>query len=242
MSGVKKIDTDAAPPSGAPAKAPLKPGRHAAGQDPVKREQIIDGAKRVFMQLGFEAASMNDIAAEAGVSKGTLYVYFANKEDLFVQLIVRERGRTFAEVQDILDQSLPLPEALRRFGIQIATRLTSPEVIQAQRTVLGVADRMPGIAARFVHGDPESGFRTGASILKLYLDRQVESGVLKIEDTDLAARQFTDLAMAGLFRTCLFGNLDATPTPEQIIRTVEGAVEMFLVRYETAEIERRHTR
>ena len=47
-------------------------GRPAAGEDPVKREQILDGALCVFMQMGFDAASMNDITREAGVSKGTL--------------------------------------------------------------------------------------------------------------------------------------------------------------------------
>jgi hypothetical protein len=55
-------------------------GRTAAGQDPAKRDQILDGAKRCFLRLGFENASMNEITAEAGVSKGTIYVYFQNKE------------------------------------------------------------------------------------------------------------------------------------------------------------------
>ena len=54
-------------------------GRPAAGQDPVKRKQIIEGARRVFITVGFDAASMNDITREAGVSKGTIYVYFNNK-------------------------------------------------------------------------------------------------------------------------------------------------------------------
>jgi AcrR family transcriptional regulator len=57
----------------------IRRGRPAAGQDPAKRSQIIDGARRVFIEKGFEAASMNDITREAGVSKGTIYVYFANK-------------------------------------------------------------------------------------------------------------------------------------------------------------------
>ena len=48
------------------------------------------GASQVFLEKGFDAASMNDIARAAGVSKGTLYVYFANKEQLFVELISTE--------------------------------------------------------------------------------------------------------------------------------------------------------
>ena len=49
--------------------------RLAAGQDPIKRRQILEGAQLVFMRMGFDAASMNDITREAGVSKGTIYVY-----------------------------------------------------------------------------------------------------------------------------------------------------------------------
>ena len=60
--------------------------------DSAKRRQIIDGARRMFLAQGFDAASMNDIAREAGVSKGTLYVYFKSKEELF-EAIVEEQCR-----------------------------------------------------------------------------------------------------------------------------------------------------
>src|ERR1700716_3247105 len=52
-----------------------------------KRRQIIDGACRVFLERGFDAASMGEIAREAGVSKGTLYVYFKSKEELFEAIV-----------------------------------------------------------------------------------------------------------------------------------------------------------
>ena len=52
-------------------------------EETAKRRQIVDGAREVFLARGFDAASMGDIAKAAGVSKGTLYVYFKNKEELF---------------------------------------------------------------------------------------------------------------------------------------------------------------
>ena len=61
--------------------------RAGAGEDPRKRRQILEGARRLFLSKGFDAASMGDIAREAGVSKGTLYVYFDNKEVLFTALV-----------------------------------------------------------------------------------------------------------------------------------------------------------
>ena len=54
-----------------------------AEEDNAKRRQIVDGARRVFLARGFDAASMGDIAKAAGVSKGTLYVYFKDKDELF---------------------------------------------------------------------------------------------------------------------------------------------------------------
>ena len=50
-----------------------------AADDSSKRRQILDGARKVFMDLGFDGASMGEIARAAGVSKGTLYVYFDDK-------------------------------------------------------------------------------------------------------------------------------------------------------------------
>src|SRR5436853_7728914 len=52
-------------------------------EDSAKRRQIVDGARRVFLDLGFDGASMGEIARSAGVSKATLYVYFADKNRLF---------------------------------------------------------------------------------------------------------------------------------------------------------------
>ena len=63
--------------------------RLGGDEDSSKRRQILDGASKVFMEFGFDGASMGEIARAAGVSKGTLYVYFDNKEQLF-QAIVQE--------------------------------------------------------------------------------------------------------------------------------------------------------
>ena len=69
----------------------------AADEDSSKRRQILDGARKVFMDLGFDGASMGEIARSAGVSKGTLYVYFADKNRLFEAIVEEEaleQGKT----------------------------------------------------------------------------------------------------------------------------------------------------
>src|SRR5215510_14292756 len=70
--------------------------------DSAKRRQIIEGARQVFLAQGFDGASMGKIAREAGVSKGTLYVYFASKEDLF-QVVAYDECLAQAEQVFTLD-------------------------------------------------------------------------------------------------------------------------------------------
>ena len=62
----------------------------AEAEDSAKRRQIIDGARAVFLSMGFDGASMGEIARAARVSKGTLYVYFKDKDELFKAIVEKE--------------------------------------------------------------------------------------------------------------------------------------------------------
>lgn len=209
------------------AESDAKRGRRAAGQDPAKRAQILDGAKRCFMGVGFEAASMNDITSEAGVSKGTIYVYFKDKEDLFKALIDREKSAVMGAAKRELERPGTIAQQLHRFGTYVTSRLTSDEVIRAQRMVLGISERMPEVATRFFGSDAFSAHL----VLKDYLDQHVASGDLVIDDTELASRQFLELAMASVFKRRLFGNLPEPMPLPQIEHVVDKGVDMFLTYY-----------
>jgi AcrR family transcriptional regulator len=206
---------------------PLPAGRFAAGEDPAKREQIIDGAKSVFMKLGFDAASMNDITREAGVSKGTIYVYFQNKEDLFGAIIARERERITLRMRDILAGSEEVEDGLYRFGMGFATHITASQVIEAMRTVIGVVDRLPSLCRHFFNS-PSQNVRT---VLDDFIRRHVALGNLKVEDTDLAARQFIDMVSGTFFKLRLFGDLDDVPPFKEIDHVVTGAIRVFMAAY-----------
>src|SRR6266498_4076122 len=84
-------------------------------EDSSKRRQILDGARKVFMDLGFDGASMNEIARSAGVSKGTLYVYFADKSRLF-EAMIQEEALTDGKVVFNLDPARDAATTLREFG------------------------------------------------------------------------------------------------------------------------------
>ncbi|MCJ8521225.1 AcrR family transcriptional regulator [Pseudorhizobium tarimense] len=202
-------------------------GRFAAGADPAKREQIIDGAKRVFMKLGFDGASMNDITREAGVSKGTIYVYFENKEDLFVAMVDRERDRIANDMRNLLAGSEAVEEGLYAFGTSFARHITCPEVVGAMRTVIGVVDRMPSVTRRFFHAAPGN----VRHVLGDFVQRHVALGNLVVDDTDLAARQFIEMTSGSFFKFRLFGDLKDVPSEADLDHVTRGAIRVFMAAY-----------
>jgi len=213
--------------SGEASEQPRVGGRPAAGTDPGKRRQIMAGADAVFNRLGFDAASMNDIAREAGVSKGTLYVYFESKEELFVALLGEQRERHAEDLFAALSDDPDLDHALFLLAKRIATLLCQDRVITAYRIVISVTERMPAIGQRFF----EMGPQRSALQLAALLETRAAAGEIRIEDSTLAAAQFLELAQAGLVRPRLFGIRTAPPDEAEVARVARAAVDMFMARY-----------
>jgi AcrR family transcriptional regulator len=197
--------------------------------DSAKRRQIVEGARAVFLAQGFDAASMNDIARKAGVSKGTLYVYFRNKEELF-EAIAEEQcrfqgERVFELDADDHDVAGVLTKLGSAFAHFLCNRSTSPI-----RTVIAIADRMPDVGRQFY----ESGPAVGIGKLSTYLKAQVAAGVLDIEadDCDIVAGQFLEACLAMTFKPVLF-NFASPPPQERIDHVVDIAVRAFMKAYGT---------
>jgi AcrR family transcriptional regulator len=194
-------------------------------EDSAKRRQILDGANKVFLENGFDAASMGEIARAAGVSKGTLYVYFHDKEALF-DAIVHEKCQVHAELVFNIDgEDEDVAAVLTRLGIAFTTVMCRSDGISAVRTIIAIADRMPDLGRRFY----ETGPRVGIAKVKAYLDARVDAGVLTIPDTEVAAAQFIDSVLSTTFKPVLF-NCGA-PTPERIDHVVRIAVRTFMAAY-----------
>src|SRR5579872_7099552 len=113
-----------------------------------KRRQIIDGARAVFLAQGFDAASMNDIARAAGVSKGTLYVYFKHKEELFEAIVEEECGTQAEGIFELDAGNHDVESVLTQLGVGFVTFLCRPEKAAAIRTVIAIADRMPELGRK----------------------------------------------------------------------------------------------
>ena len=205
------------------AKALVADGRG----DRAKRAQIIDGARRMFLAQGFDAASMGAIAREAGVSKGTLYVYFKSKEELF-EAIVEHECRAQAEQIFTLDREAPIASELQRVGEELTRFLCRPDGVPSLRTIIAIANRMPEVGAQFYASGPARGIAR----LQRYLEDKIAAGVLEPHDSGVAAAQFIDACVWTTLKPMLFNA--AGPPPEARIGHVVGmAVKAFLATYRT---------
>ncbi|HZH10434.1 MAG TPA: TetR/AcrR family transcriptional regulator [Microvirga sp.] len=218
MSGLKDI-----------ALVDAAPGHSSVTEDTAegaKRRQILEGARQVFLASGFDGASMGEIAKAAGVSKGTLYVYFDSKESLFAALTTEEK-QGLAEVLFKLDADDPdVRSVLTQLGHTYLTRMGTPEHISSIRMVIGAAEKFPALGQAFF----EAGPCQGIARLSAYFDRQVKAGRLSIEDTRVAAQHFLDLCSSGLMKRQLFA-VGGPPTPAEIKKNVEDAVRVFFAAY-----------
>jgi AcrR family transcriptional regulator len=120
-----------------------------------KRRQIIDGACQVFLKRGFDAASMGEIAREAGVSKGTLYVYFKSKEELF-EAIVEEQCGLQGELIFTFDATTTTSRPCSPGSAMRSCACVPHARHLTLRTVIAIAERMPELGAKFYSSGPAS--------------------------------------------------------------------------------------
>jgi AcrR family transcriptional regulator len=195
-------------------------------EDSSKRRQILDGARKVFMDLGFDGASMGEIARAATVSKGTLYVYFADKCALF-EAILEEEALQHGQVVFNFDPARDAETTLKEFGQAYVHLLCRPGGGSAIRTVMAIAERMPDVGRRYYARVLDKTINRLAD----YLRAHVAPGDFAIDDCDLAAAQFMEVCKASLFLPFVFQAAPA-PSEERIAAVVDSATRMFLAAYQ----------
>ena len=194
-----------------------------------KRDQILAGARRVFLRDGFAGASTDAIAAEAKVSKRTLYVYYPSKEDLFVDVLRKltiENPQTRA-LESMEGMSPEDREELRRDLLELAqkivTTMMQPDYLALLRTTIADIHRFPQLSGLFRATVPERAMSSFA----LFIERSRERGVIRDDvDGEAAARMFvgpllTYAILDGLF---IAGGPPRKPAPGRI----EEIVEMYV--------------
>ncbi len=184
-----------------------------------KRRAILNGAKSVFLRHGFEGSSMDGVAEAAGVSKMTVYRYFAGKEELFAGLIEDLCSRMFDDDPLAGMAELAPDEALRRFAHGFAATVFDPETITLHRIVIAEAARFPELG-RLFH---ERGPARNVAALAAYFEANADRLGRRIEDPIAAADAFLSVVRGYDHLRSLLG-VAAAPDPKALTERIDRAV------------------
>ena len=192
-----------------------------------KRTAILQGAVAEFLANGFDGASMDRIAARAGVSKMTIYAHFSSKDGL-VDAIGREclpRPDDFADLH--YDPDTPLDEQLRKIGEVILHVLTSDQFVALVRIMMAREVREP-VASGPATSDGRERFT--ASTVR-WVEAAVRDGRLDVGDPWLAVSQFLGSLQSAAFWPLVVGGKRLSQDKQREL--VESSVAMFLGHYAT---------
>ncbi len=203
-------------------KTTAGPGRPKSAQ---KRAAILKAAQRLFLELGFEGASMDKIAALAGVSKLTVYNHFTDKDRLF-QAAVEQRCRE--QLPDDLFAPLQggeIERDLREIGARFQALMDSPDSIALHRMMFGDARNAEHLGALFWNAGPA---RIIAS-LETFLRTATARGDLDMDDPHEAAMQFLHLLKGESLVHMICGQPASLRADSA--RHLDSVVRMFLRAY-----------
>lgn len=198
-----------------------KPGRPS---DQAKRDAIISAASRRFFDEGFAATSIEQVAADASVSKVTIYNHFGDKRALFAAAVDQECGKMhgYFNLDEMPEGSIR--DRLTVIGEAMFVFLSRPEMVQFERRIAAETEHDAAIGQAFLVAGP---WRMKAAFSAL-LAHANAAGELAIPDPELAAEQFVSMAkgMGALERR--FG---VVPQEAENARRIAGAVDVFLAAY-----------
>ena len=204
------------PASAVPVPRAAAPGRP---KDLGKGTSILDAAKRLFTTHGFDGASMDQIAAEAGVSKLTVYSHFGDKETLFAAAV-----KSFCEQQlpDALFEELPevaLRERLLLVARAFFAMISSPEAVAGHRILCSPQIADTPLPQLFWEAGPQRVQDAFAELLR----RRAALGELEIDDVPRAAAQFFTLLKGEPHAQLVFGcgGLRGHDTERHLAATVD---------------------
>ena len=190
---------------------------------------ILDTARQMFLERGYDATSLDDVAAASGVSKTTVYNNFEDKEGLFsaVVLTVTERAeRIISELAATLSTAEPLAERLTAVARALAYGVLNPAVVQLRRLAIAEALRFPSIVTAYWERAPA---RTLALLTESFTQLAAQ-GELDIDDPAAAAAIFA-YAVLGPYQDQALLQPDRQPGRADLDQHVGQVVAAFLRAY-----------
>ena len=196
-----------------------------------RRAKIVGAAKKVFLERGYELASMDQIAAEAGTTKRTVYAYFKNKQALF-SAMAEMAARNFLEMLGKPDhEARDYRRELERFADRFCMLSTLRSAVLFQRIMIAESERFPEISPQASAGISGKALETLAD----YLHGLRRRGAITTADPRAAAVQFLDMTSGSIRMATLFGALPSLPNslvdikrPSKYMAQIRRSVDLFL--------------
>jgi AcrR family transcriptional regulator len=191
-----------------------------------RRQTILDVASRVFREMGYERASMDEVSQRGGGSKATIYNYFSNKEELFFEVIFQSTEAEFEASHAALNVDEPdIIKALEQFGQRLLALLYSADVQAVRRLVIAEGARA-GLGKKCFEMAPARSQAMLAGFLQTAMDR----GRLRQANPRVASLHLKGLFESELLDQFLFHTLH-TVSSEEIAGIAQRAVVVFMAAY-----------
>ncbi|WP_434716138.1 TetR/AcrR family transcriptional regulator [Paraburkholderia sp. A3RO-2L] len=193
-----------------------------------KRTAILEVAEEAFRELGYERTSMAEISARLCGSKATLYNYFASKEELFVEVLIRCTEAEFQAVYAALN--LPaegVSATLQRFGVRYLNALYGTSTQAQRRLALTEAGRSPALGKLLY----ERGVLRTQAVVEAFLARAIERQWLRAEALPVMARHLFAL-LESEFLVKFLCQQECNATQANIRSAVQRAVTVYLAAYQ----------
>jgi AcrR family transcriptional regulator len=198
----------------------------SSNRRPEKSNLIIEAAGQLFLEQGYGAVSMDQIAKVAGVSKATVYAHFESKDRLFAAVIQTGCSAYAEGIVPAIMELTDIRESMTRIAAGIESFLLAPKTLGIYRVIIAEGPRFPELVQAFVNSGP-------LPFLKLLTDffqRAHDRNMLKVPNPRLAAHQLVWLVRGPLYmrRMLNLNDMVGEPPAEEVIA---GAVDMLLKAY-----------
>ncbi len=190
------------------------------------RSRILDAATHLFLQQGYGGTSLEQVAAQAGVTKPTVYSHFGSKQGLLRAMTHRQTQKRLEEFVANLQSGGDPRAELTRFAKVFLSRVLTEEARSWQRLATAESDRYPEVGEAFFESGPRRVFQH----LTKYLRQEKTSGRLSIQHPERAAEQFLGMLLGIDLMRSLVGQ--PLPAKSQLDRRCKETVDLFLRVYE----------
>ncbi len=187
-------------------------------------QEILDAALKVFAERGYRNTRLEDVGEAAGVTKGAIYHYFANKEELLLRAIEHRREEAFGRIEEVLrDKTAPVSTRLRLVVRRWFGSVPEERLAVVTLLVQGIAHEAPDAFRRWLAGGPAASARLIASLVR---EGQARGEFRADADADVAAR----MLLSGLLQQTVWQQY-AADVPDLVVvqdRLVDSALDLFL--------------